>query len=36
MLWTAGFDRVQERTRFTLQSRRGFSVRHVVLHADKH
>jgi tRNA (mo5U34)-methyltransferase len=35
MLWTAGFDHVEEAKRFTLQSRRGFSVRHVVLHAHK-
>jgi tRNA (mo5U34)-methyltransferase len=34
MLWTAGFDQVVERTRFKLQSRRGFAVRHVVLHAS--
>jgi tRNA (mo5U34)-methyltransferase len=33
MLWTAGFDQVKEHTRFALRSRRGFSVRHVVLHA---
>lgn len=35
MAWTAGFDRVEERSRFRLRSRRGFSVRHVVLHAAK-
>ncbi|HEX2016448.1 MAG TPA: class I SAM-dependent methyltransferase [Solirubrobacteraceae bacterium] len=35
MLWTAGFDRVQQRGRFRLRSRRGFSVRHVVLHAER-
>ena len=35
MLWTAGFDRVEEQRRFTLKSRRGFSVRHVVHHASK-
>jgi tRNA (mo5U34)-methyltransferase len=37
MLWTAGFERVREHGRFTLKPRDGsFSVRHVVLHADKH
>ncbi len=33
MLWTAGFDGVEEHGRFKLHSRRGFSVRHAVLHA---
>jgi hypothetical protein len=33
MLWTAGFDDVREQARFSLRSRHGFSVRHVVLHA---
>lgn len=33
MLWTAGFDDVEQRARLKLRSRRGFSVRHVVLHA---
>ena len=32
MLWTAGFDRVEERGRFRLRAREGWSVRHVVLH----
>jgi len=31
MLWTAGFDRVQQRGRFAMQAK-DFSVRHVVLH----
>ena len=35
MMWTAGFDRVEEQRRFTLKSRQDFSVRHVVLHASK-
>jgi tRNA (mo5U34)-methyltransferase len=35
MLWTAGFDRVEQRGRFNLRSPRGFSVRHVVHHAFK-
>jgi tRNA (mo5U34)-methyltransferase len=34
MLWTAGFDRVVERARFSLQAGRGFAVRHVVHHAS--
>jgi len=33
MLWYAGFDRVEERARFTMRSTEGFSVRHVVHHA---
>jgi tRNA (mo5U34)-methyltransferase len=33
MLWTAGFDDVQERARFRMHSTDGFSVPHVVLHA---
>jgi len=35
MLWTAGFDRVAENGRFTLDSSWGFGVRHVVLHGWK-
>jgi tRNA (mo5U34)-methyltransferase len=35
MLWTAGFDRVEQRGRFNLRSPQGFSVRHVVHHAFK-
>jgi tRNA (mo5U34)-methyltransferase len=35
MLWTAGFDGVEQRARIKLRSRRGFSVRHVVLHARR-
>ena len=35
MLWTAGFDRVEERGRFTMHSTQGYSVRHVVLHGHK-
>jgi len=35
MMWTAGFDRVEEQRRFTLKSRQDFSVRHVVIHASK-
>ncbi len=31
----AGFDRVEERSRFVMRSTEGFSVRHVVLHATK-
>ena len=33
MLWTAGFDEVDEKARFAMRSTRGFSVRHVVHHA---
>jgi tRNA (mo5U34)-methyltransferase len=35
MLWTAGFDRVEERGRFKMRAREGWSVRHVVLHGHK-
>jgi hypothetical protein len=35
MLWTAGFDRVEEKARFTLESTNGIHVRHVVHHAHK-
>lgn len=34
MIGTAGFDRVRERARFTVRSRRGFSVPHVIHHAS--
>jgi tRNA (mo5U34)-methyltransferase len=33
MIWFAGFDRVEERARFTLKSSQRYSVRHVVHHA---
>ncbi len=35
MLWTAGFDRVDQHGRFRMRSNDGFSVRHVVLHGHK-
>lgn len=35
MMWTAGFDEINEHARFTMQSRRGFSVRHVINHATR-
>jgi tRNA (mo5U34)-methyltransferase len=35
MLWTAGFERVEEKARFTLESTNGIHVRHVVHHAHK-
>jgi tRNA (mo5U34)-methyltransferase len=35
MLWSAGFDRVEEHSRFTMKSNEGYSVRHVVNHAHK-
>lgn len=34
MLWTAGFDRVQQRAKFRMRAR-DFSVRHVVLHGSR-
>jgi tRNA (mo5U34)-methyltransferase len=35
MLWTAGFDRVEEKERFDLTATAGWSVRHVVHHASE-
>ena len=35
LLWTAGFDRVQEHGRFTMQAKAGYAVPHVVHHAHK-
>ncbi len=35
MLWTAGFDRVEEKERFDLKANAGWSVRHVVHHASE-
>jgi len=35
MLWTAGFDHVEEHGRFRMKSTGDFSVRHVVLHGSK-
>jgi tRNA (mo5U34)-methyltransferase len=35
MLWTAGFDRVEERGRFRMRSSEGWSVRHLVLHGHR-
>jgi tRNA (mo5U34)-methyltransferase len=35
LLWSAGFDRVERRSRFRLHSNHGWSVRHVVFHAHR-
>ncbi len=35
MMWTAGFNQVDEHDRFTVRSSRGFSVRHVIHHASR-
>jgi SAM-dependent methyltransferase len=35
MLWSAGFDRVEQHSRFTMKSNEGYDVRHVVNHAFK-
>ena len=35
MVWAAGFDRVDERGRFTMKSTQGYGVRHVVLHGHR-
>jgi SAM-dependent methyltransferase len=35
MMWTAGFDRIEQKGRFRMRSNEGYSVRHVVLHAFK-
>jgi tRNA (mo5U34)-methyltransferase len=36
MLWTAGFDRVEEYRRFKLEANEGWKVPHVVHHAHRH
>jgi hypothetical protein len=33
-MWTAGFDQVRRRAAFSVRSNRGFSVRHLILHAS--
>ena len=35
LIWAAGFDRVEEKGRFKMQSSQDYSVRHVVLHGHK-
>jgi tRNA (mo5U34)-methyltransferase len=35
LIWAAGFDRVDQHARFTMQANDGYSVRHVVLHGHK-
>ena len=35
MLWYAGFDEVREVSRFTMQSAKGWKIRHVVHHAQR-
>ena len=35
MLYTAGFNRVEERGRFKLRATDGLAVRHLVLHSFK-
>lgn len=35
MVWSAGFDHVEVRSRFRMRSRDGWAVRHVVLHGHK-
>lgn len=35
MLWTAGFDRVEEQGRFTMKAVDGLEVRHVVIHGHR-
>jgi tRNA (mo5U34)-methyltransferase len=35
MMWTAGFDRVEQHSRFSMPSPHGFSVRHVSFHCHK-
>jgi tRNA (mo5U34)-methyltransferase len=34
MLWTAGFDKVEQKSKFQLPSNEGWKVRHVVHHAS--
>ena len=35
MVWTAGYDRVEEHSRFTMKSNEGYDVPHIVLHGHK-
>jgi tRNA (mo5U34)-methyltransferase len=35
MLWTAGFDQVEQRARFTMPATNGLKVRHVIFHASQ-
>jgi tRNA (mo5U34)-methyltransferase len=35
LIWAAGFDRVEQRARFSMKSNDGYAVRHVVLHGHK-
>jgi len=35
MIWTAGFDRIEERSRFNMRFGSGLSVRHAVFHGHK-
>ena len=35
MMWTAGFDRVEQTSRFSIPSNRGFSVRHAAFRCSK-
>jgi tRNA (mo5U34)-methyltransferase len=35
LIWAAGFDRVEQQSRFSMKSNDGYAVRHVVLHGHK-
>jgi hypothetical protein len=35
MLWYAGFERIEEVSRFAMSSRQGWRIRHVVHHAQR-
>jgi tRNA (mo5U34)-methyltransferase len=35
LIWAAGFDRVEQHGRFSMQSNENYAVRHVVLHGHK-
>jgi tRNA (mo5U34)-methyltransferase len=35
LFWAAGFDRVEEKSRFNMKATQDYSVRHVVLHGHK-
>jgi tRNA (mo5U34)-methyltransferase len=35
MLWSAGFERVEQKGRFRMGSKDGWAIRHVVLHGHK-
>jgi tRNA (mo5U34)-methyltransferase len=35
MMWSAGFERVEQKAKFKMKANTGFSVRHAILHCHK-